>query len=106
MESCHEDTSERSPYVPEKPKSFFHFMLRKMYPVASRVPCEGLSPTVPGTPITTSEHHMKESSHIEVEEPVGIVISGGSRSETTPRFSAYMWAPAPEDDVIDEVQAA
>lgn len=53
-----------------------------------------------------SEHHMKESQHIEVEEPVGIVISGGRPPETLPRFSAYMWAPGPEDDVIDEVQAA
>jgi hypothetical protein len=49
---------------------------------------------------------MKQTSHIEVDEPVGIVISGGPVPDTTPRFSAYMWAPGPEDDVIDEVQAA
>jgi len=49
---------------------------------------------------------MKKTSFIEVEEPVGIVISGGPVPDTTPRFSAYMWAPGPEDDVLDEVQAA
>jgi hypothetical protein len=26
------------------------------------------------------------------EEPMGIVISRGSRSETTPRFAAYVWS--------------
>lgn len=33
------------------------------------------------------------------EEPMGIVISRGSRAEETPRFSAYVWgqqAPEPE----------
>jgi hypothetical protein len=49
---------------------------------------------------------MKQTSHLEADEPVGIVISGGPVPDTTPRFSAYMWAPGPEDDVIDEVQAA
>jgi hypothetical protein len=27
-----------------------------------------------------------------VEEPVGIVISQGSRAESTPRFAAYVWS--------------
>ena len=31
-----------------------------------------------------------------VQEPMGIVISGGSRAEPTPRFWAYVWGPAPE----------
>ena len=35
------------------------------------------------------------------DEPVGIVISRGHEPETTPRFSAYVWAPYP-GDVIDE----
>jgi len=30
------------------------------------------------------------------EEPVGIVISRGSRAEQTPRLIAYVWGPAPE----------
>jgi len=28
-------------------------------------------------------------------EPVGIVISRGSRVEDPPRFSAYVWGPVP-----------
>jgi hypothetical protein len=30
------------------------------------------------------------------QEPVGIVISGGSRAEPAPRLTAYVWGPAPE----------
>lgn len=32
------------------------------------------------------------------EEPIGIVISSGSRAEATPRFSAYEWWPGPGDE--------
>ena len=28
------------------------------------------------------------------EEPMGIVISRGSRTESVPRFSAYVWSQA------------
>jgi hypothetical protein len=50
---------------------------------------------------------MKKSKHTTSDEPVGIVISGGrSSSESTPRFSAYIWAPAPEEESAVEVQAA
>jgi hypothetical protein len=31
------------------------------------------------------------------QEPVGIVISGGSRAEAAPKFLAYVWAPAPDE---------
>lgn len=31
------------------------------------------------------------------QEPMGIVISRGSRGEDTPVFWAYVWGPAPED---------
>ena len=30
------------------------------------------------------------------EEPVGIVISRGSRQEAAPRFAAYVWSQTPE----------
>ncbi|HEY4658266.1 MAG TPA: hypothetical protein VIH11_02040 [Gemmatimonadaceae bacterium] len=30
------------------------------------------------------------------QEPVGIVISRGSRAEDPPRFTAYVWGPVPE----------
>ena len=31
------------------------------------------------------------------EEPIGIVISSGSRAETQPRFLAYEWWPGPDE---------
>lgn len=40
------------------------------------------------------------------DEPVGIVISRGWEPETTPRFSAYVWAPGPDDEIESEVQPA
>jgi hypothetical protein len=32
------------------------------------------------------------------QEPVGIVISSGSRVEDSPRFTAYVWGPVPETE--------
>ncbi len=32
------------------------------------------------------------------EEPMGIIISGGNRTEDTPRFSAYVWGPVPVNE--------
>jgi len=50
---------------------------------------------------------MKKTSGAKQDEPVGIVISGGhQRSEAAPRFSAYIWAPGPEDESTEDVQAA
>jgi hypothetical protein len=50
---------------------------------------------------------MKQSTEVASSEPVGIVISGGhSASELAPRFSAYIWAPAPEDEAAKGAQAA
>lgn len=44
---------------------------------------------------------------VELEqEPVGIVISRGSRAEATPRFSAYVWGPVPEDVEQGSAEAA
>ena len=50
--------------------------------------------------------HQKHETQIESDEPVGIVISSGWEVESAPRFSAYMWAPAPEDDAEEDVQPA
>lgn len=33
-------------------------------------------------------------------EPVGIVISRGREAESAPRFSAYVYAPAPEETAV------
>jgi hypothetical protein len=50
---------------------------------------------------------MKKNQTIMHDEPVGIVISGGHPlSETAPRFSAYIWAPGPEDERTRDVHAA
>lgn len=52
-------------------------------------------------------YYMKDSiSSVSEQEPMGIVISRGSRQEATPMFFAYVWAPAPEDTDSLEVQAA
>lgn len=49
---------------------------------------------------------MKKDKQPQFEEPVGIVISRGREPETTPRFSAYVWAPGPEDELEREAQPA
>lgn len=40
------------------------------------------------------------------QEVVGIVISRGSRAEATPRFSAYVWGPVPEEPEASQTEAA
>ncbi|MGQ0647782.1 MAG: hypothetical protein ACT4P7_09415 [Gemmatimonadaceae bacterium] len=52
---------------------------------------------------------MRETREKEVDqEPIGIVISRGSRAEATPRFWAYVWGqfdePAPTE--TSEAKAA
>lgn len=46
----------------------------------------------------------KNRSHMEdpSAEPLGIVISGWPRAEETPRVHAYVWAPAPEEELEDD----
>jgi hypothetical protein len=38
----------------------------------------------------------RKPSHALEQEPIGIVISRGSRSEQAPMVSEYVWGPAPE----------
>lgn len=40
------------------------------------------------------------------QEPVGIIISRGSRDEATPRFSAYVWGPIPDEPDASQTEAA
>lgn len=40
------------------------------------------------------------------QEPVGIVISRGSRAEPSPRLLAYVWGPAPELESSEGMVAA
>lgn len=50
---------------------------------------------------------MKKIRQAEAEqEPVGIVISRGSRAEQTPRLVEYVWGPAPEAEANGEMVAA
>ena len=62
-----------------------------------------MPPTVPGAfPYSTLVSMMTQETQSHSEEPVGIVISRGWEPLTAPRFSAYMWAPGPEDEVEEE----
>ncbi len=58
-----------------------------------------------GVPFYGVVIYMKQETQLQNEDPVGIVISRGWEPATTPRFTAYMWAPAPppEDEVEQEV---
>lgn len=38
-------------------------------------------------------------SEINEQEPIGIIISRGSREEQPPRFSAYVWGPVPTGEL-------
>jgi hypothetical protein len=49
---------------------------------------------------------MKRELKSSSDEPVGIVISRGPELPTTPRFTAYVWGPAPDIQVEVSPQAA
>lgn len=49
------------------------------------------------TGLETCESTMKKHREVpDSDEPIGIVISRGDRTEQRPIFSAYIWGPAPE----------
>jgi hypothetical protein len=61
--------------------------------------------STPNSDCTSASIYMKASTKLTADqEPVGIVISRGSRLEPTPTFFAYVWGPAPE--VSDEPREA
>jgi hypothetical protein len=43
---------------------------------------------------TMTQGHQADNE----QEPMGIVISRGSRAEQTPRFTAYVWGPVPDGE--------
>jgi hypothetical protein len=46
---------------------------------------------------TTEDTIMtKKPETTSSDEPIGIIISRGSREEPTPMFTTYIWGPAPE----------
>lgn len=53
------------------------------------------------TPETT------KTTLVPAQEPLGIIISQGSREEPRPIFSTYVWGPAPEpvDDASSKAAA-
>ena len=55
----------------------------------------------------SSERFMKKDrKDTNSSEPIGIVISRGDKTEPTPIFAAYIWAPAPEEISETENRAA
>ena len=53
------------------------------------------------------EDIMAKNRRTEIEqEPVGIIISRGSRAEQTPKFIEYVWGPAPEGEPSEGMVAA
>lgn len=36
------------------------------------------------------------------DEPIGIIISRGSRAEAPSRFTAYVWGPVPDEPELPE----
>lgn len=80
--------------------------LRFFVVLAYEVPKAMVPPTVPGATSLAGLYHMKRHVPKQFDEPVGIVISRGREPETTPRFSAYVWAPFQDDELEQEAQPA
>ena len=43
------------------------------------------------------DRDRKLESALLDDEPLGIIISRGSRAEEVPRFAAYVWGPVPSE---------
>ena len=46
---------------------------------------------------------MAQRIQPEPQEPVGIVINAGWHDSIAPRFAAFVWGPAPDDEVREAV---
>ncbi|HEY3287067.1 MAG TPA: hypothetical protein VGJ96_08105 [Gemmatimonadaceae bacterium] len=44
---------------------------------------------------------IRQADIIE-QEPLGIIISRGSRAEDPPRLSAYIWGPVPVPEPVEQ----
>ena len=66
----------------------------------ARAPSARLRAVSDAAPLELRAERDEAMEHIRQEtpeqEPLGIVISRGSRAEEPPRFSAYVWSDAPE----------
>jgi hypothetical protein len=48
----------------------------------------------------------KDRKDTNSSEPLGIIISRGDKTEPTPVFAAYIWAPAPDEVEESTTRAA
>jgi hypothetical protein len=48
----------------------------------------------------------KDRKEAVSEEPLGIIISRGDKTEPTPIFSAYVWGPVPDAEGEPATRAA
>lgn len=89
-------------------KSLTYLWLCNTARMACRVHWWGASPTVPGTLTLGAHLYMKKQPNepTAAMEPLGIVISQGSRAEQPPRFLAYVWGPAPQEEIDAPARAA
>jgi hypothetical protein len=72
--------------------------------LAHRVPISGSEPWV--WHLSSESFMKKDRKDTNSSEPMGIVISRGDRTEPTPVFAAYIWAPAPDNAEEPETRAA
>ena len=49
------------------------------------------------TTMKSTQSSRRSTGPRDTAEPVGIVISRGREAEQPPRFSAYMYAPVPDE---------
>ncbi len=56
--------------------------------------------------MTSAMSASKKKQQPSTDEPVGIVISSGPTEPESPRFSAYVWGPAPQSTKSSPSKAA
>jgi len=62
---------------------------------------------LPRNPVSVTYYMKAKANNGPDDEPIGIVISRGTRAEAVPAVFAYVWAPAPEEsDETLEAQVA
>ena len=58
------------------------------------------------TPNPSESRMKKDRKEAVSDEPLGIIISRGDKTEPTPVFSAYIWGPVPDADTESATRAA
>lgn len=52
-----------------------------------------------------TSNQKPSATGVENAEPVGIVISSGTRDTDAPKFTAYVWGPIPEGELEEALVA-